>query len=64
LRLDLFFAQRRKALVQRRGQIAAAEIVRIRLAGGAQRLQLLAPLLDQLVVFLFQVRPLASGSLR
>jgi len=54
----LLLAERAIALVQRGGEVLAPEVVRIGQAGGAQRLQLLPAFLDQLVLFLFQVRPL------
>jgi hypothetical protein len=61
LLLELLLAGRAEALVQFGREILAPEIVRIGLARRAQRFQLLAALLNQLVLFLFQVRPPVSG---
>jgi len=64
LRFQRVFAERPEALVQRGGEVLAAEIVRIGLAGRAQRLQLLAAFVDELVVLVLQTKPPASGWLR
>jgi hypothetical protein len=45
-------------------EVLAAKIVRIGLPGRAQRLKLLAAFVDQLVLFVLQVKPPASGWLR
>jgi hypothetical protein len=45
--------------MQRGSQILAPEVVRVGFARGAQRLQLLAALFDQLVVFRLQSNPRA-----
>jgi hypothetical protein len=52
------------ALVQVGGEVLAPEIIGIGLAGRAQGLQLVAAFVDELVVFVFQARPPASGWLR